>query len=80
MGAVFGGFHFWLRPFQQNGTDLAAFGGVFLLPFLLGGAMGTWAVLVGQLSAVLPVVYSIKTSRISLSLPWKSRRIFCWEI
>ena len=61
-------------------TDLAAFGGVFLLPFLLGGAMGTWAVLAGQLTAVLPMVYSIKTLRVSLGLPWKSRRIFRWEI
>ena len=54
--------------------DLAAFGCVFLLPFALGGFLGTWGVLAGQLAAVIPVVKSIKTLRIHYGLPWKSWR------
>ena len=68
------------RRYRQSGgrqrdllvPDLAAFGCVFLLPFPLGPALGTWAVLIGQLASVVPLVRSVRTLRLHCGLPWKS--------
>lgn len=74
---------YWLnRQVQQGGgkqrellvPDLAAFGCVFLLPFLLGSFLGAWGVLLGQLTAVIPLVKSVKTLRLHYGLPWRGRQ------
>ena len=74
---------YWLnRQVQQGGgkqrellvPDLSAFGCVFLLPFLLGSFLGAWGVLLGQLTAVIPLVKSVKTLRLHYGLPWRGRQ------
>ena len=55
--------------------DLIAFACVFGLPFFLEWVPGRWGIFLGQLAAVVPLVYTVKVLRLHYGLPWgKGRR------
>lgn len=54
--------------------DLLALACAFGLPFFLEWVPGRWGIFLGQLAAILCLVFSIKTLRLHYGLPWRSLR------
>ena len=54
--------------------DLIAFACVIGLPFFLEWVPGRWGIFLGQLAAVVPLVYTVKVLRLHYGLPWGKRK------